>query len=108
MLQGGNLKFLKQQIREAQPRTITLNSSDITNTDPEAWPVVHTVNHNRYGYSFPVNLATWAAIKLLARRVLKTPSEPQVVMLRFGVGSLAHPGLSIFEHLGMPLLGTGK
>ena len=86
MLQGGNLKFLKQQTR-----TITLNSSDITNTDLEAWPVVHTVNHTRCGYSFPVNLVTWAAIKLLARRVLKTPSEPQVVMLRFGVGSCGSP-----------------
>ena len=87
MLQGGDLKVLKQYIREEQTTTSTPNSSDVANTDPEAWPVVHAINHTRYSYSFPVNRVTRTTVKLLMRRVLKTPSEPWMVMLGFGIGS---------------------
>lgn len=38
-LQGGGWKALKQYIEGEQARTSNLNSPDITNTDPKAWPV---------------------------------------------------------------------
>lgn len=44
-LNGGNWKALKQYIKNGQARTNTLNSSDITNIDPETWPPSHTVNN---------------------------------------------------------------
>lgn len=54
-------KVLKQHIREEQARTSTLNSSDVIDTDPETWPLAHSVNNTGHGYSFSVSQTIQAA-----------------------------------------------
>ena len=50
---GRGWRALKQCIKEEeQARTSTLNSSDITDTDPETWPAAHTINNTGHGYFF--------------------------------------------------------
>lgn len=91
-LQGGDQKVLNQYIKEEQSRSSTLNSSDIANTDPEAWLVAHTINNITHGHSSLSIKQCKQSIKLLPGRILKiSPLEPWVTMLRFGMSSCDLP-----------------
>lgn len=59
--QGGDWKALNQYIKEGPARTCTLNSSAVTNTDPEPQPVAYTIHNPGHGYSISVNQTKWAA-----------------------------------------------
>lgn len=48
----GNWKALKQYIKKEWAGTSNFNSSDITNTYPETWPVAYAVNNTGYWYPF--------------------------------------------------------
>lgn len=70
---GGNWKVLKQCIKEAQVKARTLNTSNITNTDPEIWLVSYTVNNTGHGHFclFLLVKLYRQPVKLLTRRVLR-------------------------------------
>lgn len=54
----------------------TLNPSDVSNTDPETWPVAHTIDNASLGYSFSVNQTTQAACQTADRK------DPESITMR--------------------------
>lgn len=67
---GRGWKAPKQCLQKEQVRSSNLNSPDITETEPESWPMAHTLNNMLHGVSSSVKLRS-QPIKLLTGRVLK-------------------------------------
>lgn len=73
---GRGLEGPKQYIEGEQARISTLNSSDITKTNPETWPTTHTISNTGHNILFlPITTqvthqtANWKGPK-------NVPSEP--------------------------------
>lgn len=57
-----------RSVKKGRATMRTLNLSDVSNTEPETWPVAHTIDNASLGYSFSVNQTIQAACQTADRK----------------------------------------
>ena len=61
-------KASEQHIKEEHAENGILSISDISNSDPEAWPIAHTINDTGHKYSFSVNQTMQTAHQFVSQK----------------------------------------